>query len=98
MPCGTKFLLSHLINFCECINDNPRDRTDPDIIGEATKNLSQEVRQISPETPWKNMAGMLDKLIRQYFGVDIKAVWVTAQVDFPSLGKAIERLLTGLEA
>ncbi len=69
-----------------------------EIIGEATKNLSQEVRQISPKIPWKNMAGMRDKLIHQYFGVDIKAVWVTAQDDLPPLEKAIERLLAGLDA
>ena len=46
-----------------------------EIIGEAAKNLSPERRSLSPGVPWKDMAGMRDKLIHQYFGVDIPAVW-----------------------
>jgi uncharacterized protein with HEPN domain len=68
-----------------------------EIIGEATKNLSQDVRQISPKVPWKSMAGMRDKLIHQYFGVDIKAVWLTAQDDLPELEKVIRQLLVDFE-
>lgn len=69
-----------------------------EIIGEATKNLSPEVRQMSADIPWKNMAGMRDKLIHQYFGVDIEAVWITAQDDLPLLEVAIERLLAELDS
>ena len=64
-----------------------------EIIGEATKNLSQNVRGMAPDVPWKDMAGMRDKLIHQYFGVDIEAVWVTAQLDLPEVKKAIVKLL-----
>jgi uncharacterized protein with HEPN domain len=56
-----------------------------EIIGEATKNLSQNVRDMAPVVPWKDMAGMRDKLIHQYFGVDIEAVWATAQLDLPTI-------------
>ncbi|NOY70816.1 MAG: DUF86 domain-containing protein, partial [Gammaproteobacteria bacterium] len=42
-----------------------------EIIGEAVKNISQNVRDMASEVPWKEMAGMRDKLIHQYFGVDI---------------------------
>ena len=42
-----------------------------EIIGEAVKQLSSDIKEISPETPWKDIAGMRDKLIHAYFGVDI---------------------------
>ena len=64
-----------------------------EIIGEAAKNLSQNVQNIAVEVPWKAMAGMRDKLIHQYFGVDITSVWATAQQDLPDVKKAIEILL-----
>jgi uncharacterized protein with HEPN domain len=45
-----------------------------EIIGEATKNLSDEIRSNHPEVPWKNLAGMRDRLIHQYFGVNLDIV------------------------
>ena len=46
-----------------------------EIIGEATKNLSVEFRNKYPEIPWRQMAGMRDKVIHAYFGVKIERVW-----------------------
>jgi len=46
-----------------------------EIIGEATKNCSEEFRAEHPGIPWKDLAGFRDKLIHQYFGVDISLVW-----------------------
>lgn len=64
-----------------------------EIIGEATKNLSQEIREKHPYIPWKDMAGMRDKLIHQYFGVDIAGVWDTAEQDIPTLKNYLIKLL-----
>ena len=56
-----------------------------EIIGEATKNLSEDFIKIYPNIPWKLIAGMRDRLIHQYFGVDLKAVWKTVKEDFDLL-------------
>ncbi len=64
-----------------------------EIIGEATKRLSNKTRDEYPNIPWKDMAGMRDKLIHGYFGVDIDAVWDTVQRDIPKLEKDIENVL-----
>ncbi len=69
-----------------------------EIIGEATKNLSEIIRKKYPDVPWKDMAGMRDKLIHQYFGVDLDAVWETAQNDVPNLKSKIERIISAEEA
>jgi uncharacterized protein with HEPN domain len=64
-----------------------------EIIGEATKNLTEPMRNRAPQVPWKNMAGMRDKLIHQYFGVDIAAVWITAKEDLPVIQPQIMGVL-----
>jgi len=54
-----------------------------EILGEAAKHVSEETRSIHPEIPWKLMAGMRDKLIHDYFEVDLALVWETATDDLP---------------
>jgi uncharacterized protein with HEPN domain len=56
-----------------------------EIIGEASKRLSDDTKASYVDIPWKDIAGMRDKLIHDYFGTDIKAVWDTAKDDVPDL-------------
>jgi len=63
-----------------------------EIIGEASKLISNKIKSKSPKTPWKDIAGMRDKLIHGYFGVDLDAVWETVKKDIPPLKKDIKKL------
>src|SRR3989338_7137286 len=64
-----------------------------EIIGEATKNLSKEVKEKYKDTPWRKMAGMRDKLVHGYFGVDLEAVWEAVEKDIPALRKRIKSII-----
>ncbi|HDJ89889.1 MAG TPA: DUF86 domain-containing protein [Thermoprotei archaeon] len=68
-----------------------------EIIGEATKNLSDKLKTKYPQVPWKETAGMRDKLIHQYFGVDLELVWETIRTDLPELKNQIVRILREME-
>ena len=61
-----------------------------EIIGEATKNLSEDFTKKHNSIPWRYMAGMRDKLIHQYFGVDFNLIWNTLETDIPVLQKYIK--------
>jgi len=64
-----------------------------EIIGEAVKRLSNDLKCQSPNIPWQDIAGMRDKLIHDYFGVDIVTVWLTAIKDIPQLKEEIKRII-----
>ena len=64
-----------------------------EIIGEAAKNLSKEFRNKQSDIPWRQIAGMRDKLIHGYFGVDLDAVWDTATRDIPSLKGKLQEII-----
>ena len=68
-----------------------------EIIGEATKNLSEELKKKHPNIPWKEIAGMRDKLIHQYFGVNLDLVWETIKTKLPELKNQISRILKEIE-
>ncbi|MBC7877355.1 MAG: DUF86 domain-containing protein [Anaerolineales bacterium] len=64
-----------------------------EIIGEAVRHISKDIRKSYPEVPWQDVAGMRDKLIHGYFGVDIEKVWDTAQEDLPLLKQQVIGIL-----
>lgn len=63
-----------------------------EIIGEATRNLNIDFRQNYPDVPWKKIAGMRDKLIHDYFDVDLELVWEVVKKDMPELYKYIQKI------
>jgi len=67
-----------------------------EIIGEATKQIPDEIKQKYAQAPWKEMAGMRDKLIHFYFGVDYKLVWETIKERIPQVKSLIKRILERL--
>lgn len=64
-----------------------------EVIGEAVKNIPTGVKKKYPGIPWRDMAGMRDILIHEYFGVLMERVWDTAKNDIPKLKKQISELL-----
>ena len=68
-----------------------------EIAGEATKQLPASIRKKYPDIPWSDMAGMRDKLIHFYFGVDMDIVWETVKVRIPKLISLIEQVLNDME-
>lgn len=64
-----------------------------EVIGEAVKNLSENAKQRRPEIPWRQIAGMRDRLTHDYFGVDLALVWVAVEKDLPSLKAAVASIL-----
>jgi len=67
-----------------------------EIIGEAVKNLSDPLKSSHPRVPWKRIAGMRDKMIHEYFGVNLQLVWEVVEKDMPNLRSAVESILQGM--
>ena len=67
------------------------------IIGEAAKNIPANVKREHPEIAWKRMSGMRDKLIHEYFGVDLQIIWDTSKIDLVASKPLLERLLQQTE-
>lgn len=68
-----------------------------EVIGEATKQLSNEFKSIYPDNPWKEMAGMRDKLIHAYFGINLEILWKTITTRVPDLQLKIQNILKDIK-
>lgn len=68
-----------------------------EVIGEAAKNISDKIKSSNDNINWKGMAGMRDKLIHGYFGVDPEIVWETIQSRLPEIEIQIKTILNEME-
>ncbi len=63
-----------------------------EIIGEAAKHIPKEIREKYPQIPWKEMAGMRDKLIHSYSNIDYKLVWTTIKQRLPKVKSLLKKI------
>ncbi|HPL17865.1 MAG TPA: DUF86 domain-containing protein, partial [Spirochaetota bacterium] len=68
------------------------------IIGEAAKKVPEAVRSKYPRIPWREMAGMRDKVTHEYFGVQMKVLWNTLQDDIPPLVEEMQKILLDVDS
>jgi uncharacterized protein with HEPN domain len=68
-----------------------------EIVGEATKRLPQEVREAYPDIPWRDMAGMRDRIIHGYDNVDLRIMWDVVKQEIPQIKPQLEQILKDYE-
>jgi uncharacterized protein with HEPN domain len=68
-----------------------------EIIGEAVKKIPFSLKKKHPDIPWRQISGMRDKLVHEYFGINIKVVWKTVVEDIPPLKPLLSRVLANLK-
>jgi uncharacterized protein with HEPN domain len=65
------------------------------VMGEAVKKLSALVKQAHPHLPWKQVAGMLDKVVHDYFGINYDIIWALAKQELPAMLPSLAAILPG---
>lgn len=68
-----------------------------EVIGEAAKGLSDDVRDSNQHVPWQQLMGMRDRMVHQYFRVDLDIVWKTAKKDIPVLERQVTLIYLGFK-
>jgi uncharacterized protein with HEPN domain len=110
MPKDDRILLHHMLDAARKARDFIRGRSRADldsdemltlavirlleVIGEAARNLSQNIRDGHPEIAWKQITGTRDRLIHGYFDVDLDIIWAILTRDLPPLVSSLEKLLS----
>lgn len=105
MKKDTKIFLEHILESINLIEEYMQDKTKTEfletnqlqdavirrieIIGEAVKNIPDDIKEKYKDIPWRNIMGMRDILIHQYFGVDLELTWEVINNNIPELKKQI---------
>ena len=63
-----------------------------EIIGEAVNRIPKEIKRKYPNIPWQQIIGMRNKVIHEYFGVDVGILWKTIREDIPSFKRSIKKI------
>jgi uncharacterized protein with HEPN domain len=64
-----------------------------EVIGEASKQVPASLKDQYPQVPWKSIAGMRDKIVHQYFGIDVEVLWLTVKEDLPRMCHEVSNML-----
>ena len=67
-----------------------------EVMGEAARNLSEDLRNEHPEIPWRQMVGLRNRMIHAYFNVDLQIIWEIVQGDIPDLLQKMKQILDAI--